>query len=77
MMEPNFIDKFVDIFKDYPGYLSLLAVIYWQFRSNKDKDTTIKDLLQITHQDTERTMKLTTLIELLLSEKFSSRGGGA
>lgn len=72
-MDSGFLKVLAEIFKDYPGYLSLLAVIFWLFKANAGKDITIKELLQISNQDTERTMRLTTLIELLLSEKFGNR----
>lgn len=73
-MDAGFWRTLADIFKDYPGYLSLLAVIWMLFKAQVNKDATIRDLLKISTDDTERTMKLTTLIELLLSEKFGGRG---
>lgn len=73
-MDLGFFKILAEIFKEYPGYISLLIIIYFLFRALAGKDSTIKDLLQISTKDTERTMKLTTLIELLLSEKLYGKG---
>lgn len=68
-MEPGTFDLVLTAFKEYPGILALLFIIWWLFKSLKDKDQIIKDFLQISQGDTERMSRLTTLLEILVNRK--------
>ena len=68
-MDPGFFEKILVALKEYPGVLSLLCVIYWLCRIIQAKDGVIKDLIALSQGDTERTTKLTTLIEILVGRR--------
>lgn len=68
-MEPGMWGAFLSALKEYPGIVALLAIIWWLFKSLKDKDQIIKDFLLISQGDIERMTKLNTLIEILVSRK--------
>lgn len=68
-MEPGLIQNILIALKEYPGILSLMCVIYWLCRSLQAKDAVIKGLLEVSQGDIERTTRLTTLLELLVSKR--------
>lgn len=67
MLDPTIFERLLDTFKQYPGILALLFVIYWLFRLLYKKDETIKELLQLSKVDIERSNKLLILLEILVS----------
>lgn len=71
-MDAGFIRSIAEIFKDYPGYLCMLAIIYWLIRLVMGLQETMKDFLKISSGEVERTTRITTLLEILVSDK---RGG--
>jgi hypothetical protein len=71
-MDAGFIQSIAGIFKDYPGYLCMLAIIYWLIRLVMGLQETMKDFLKISSGEVERTTRITTLLEILVSDK---RGG--
>lgn len=62
-------DKILKAFEQYPGILALLIVIYMLYLIIQSKDATIKEMLQISQGDIERTSKLTALLEILVQKK--------
>ena len=72
-MDAGLLDRLLMVLKDYPGYLCLLAVIYLLFKAIMAKDETLKEFLKISSGEVERTTRITTLLEILVSDK---RGGG-
>ena len=69
MADPGRWEKLIKAFEQYPAVLALLVVIYLLYRIIQSKDVTIKDLIAIAHGDIERTVKLTTLLEILVAKK--------
>lgn len=69
MTDPGIFEKIVKAFEAYPGYLLALIVIYLLYKIIQSKDDTIRELLTISQGDIERTSKLTTLLEVLVSRK--------
>lgn len=72
-MEPTTFDMVLNAFREYPGILALLIIIYFLFRTLRDKDQVIKDFLQISQGDTERMTKLSTLLEILVNRKEAEK----
>jgi hypothetical protein len=62
-------DKLLKALEQYPAVLALLVVIYMLYLIIQSKDATIKEMLQISQGDIERTSKLTALLEILVSKR--------
>lgn len=73
-MDASFFERILTAFKEYPGILALMCVIYWLFKSNQAKDSVIKDLIELSQGGTERTTRLATLIEMLVSRREKEVG---
>lgn len=69
MTDPSFWENIFRSFIQYPAILALLIVNYWLYKIVQSKDVTIKELLQISQGDIERTSKLTALLEILVNRK--------
>jgi hypothetical protein len=63
------IENLLKAFVIYPSIVALLVVNYFLYKIIVGKDTTIKELITISKGDIERTVKLTTLLEILVSRK--------
>jgi type IV secretory pathway VirB3-like protein len=61
----------IEVFKFAPAIAALLAVIYLMYKIIQRKDETIKDLVKLSEQDTARSAKMITLLEILVN-----RGNG-
>jgi hypothetical protein len=69
MSEPGMWENLLKAFVIYPSIMALLVVNYFLYKIINNKDTTIKELITISKGDIERTVKLTTLLEILVNKK--------
>jgi hypothetical protein len=67
--DPGVVENLLKAFVVYPSIVALLVVNYFLYKIIVGKDTTIKELIMISKGDIERTVKLTTLLEILVSKK--------
>ena len=66
---PNFLEKIIKAFEQYPAILALLVVIYLMYLIIRSKDVTIKDLIAIAHGDIQRNSRVVALLEMLVYGK--------
>ena len=67
------LSSLIKALEQYPAILALLFVVYLLFRIILAKDVTMKELITLQKEDLERTTKLTTLLEILISRKEEVR----
>jgi hypothetical protein len=67
--DPGMWENLLKAFVVYPSIIALLIVNYFLYKIIVGKDVTIKELITISKGDIERTVKLTTLLEILVSRK--------
>jgi succinate dehydrogenase hydrophobic anchor subunit len=66
-MMPEFLEKFIEIFKLAPAIAALLMVIWLMYKIILKKDETLKAVAEQSKEDTVRWTKMMTLLEILVN----------
>jgi len=62
-------EKLVSAFKDSPGTLALMIVIYFLFRLIHKREDMMQELIEGQYKDADRQSKMLTLLEILVSKQ--------
>jgi succinate dehydrogenase hydrophobic anchor subunit len=70
---PEFLEKFIEIFKLAPAIAALLMVIWLMYKIILKKDETLKAVVEQSKEDAAMWTKITTLLEILVNRDGRSR----